>query len=65
MNTTIYTSDTLPHHWIVRAGDGTWWLVPAIADGWVRRSQLPHQDESLLDLVRIPAAARMGTAIPI
>ncbi len=34
----MYTTETLPNHWIVNDATG-WWLVPNIPGGWSRRTQ--------------------------
>jgi hypothetical protein len=43
----FYESKSLPLHWVVEIG-GAWWIVPAVANGWARRTPYEGHRQGLI-----------------
>ena len=54
----LFASPSIPNHWIAYASDETWYLFPAINNGWAqRRPYLGHHvGLTPVDMANIPAS---------
>jgi hypothetical protein len=47
----LYVDKDRPEHWIVRDGEGQFWIVPPGEDAWTRREQFQPSDDVELQTV--------------